>query len=130
MNKIKIKINNQESLESLLQKIYDESDMQMNQAQEQINLLTTSSDLSEESLDAKTKYSKAINDMLSIKEKMLKTKIEIGKLLSEVLKYNGDVDKALNEDSSSSSFNVDELKKQITDAYKNTDNTQKYEINK
>ena len=55
----------------------DEADMEMNQAQEQINLLTNSSELKEESLDSKTKYSKAINDMLSIKEKMLKTKIDL-----------------------------------------------------
>ena len=129
MAKIKIKINNQESLETLLQKIYDESDMGINQAQEQINLLTNSSDLREESLDAKTKYSKAINDMLSIKEKMLKTKIDISKLLSEILKFNGDVNKAINDESMNGALDFETLKKKIVDAY-NDDKNQNYELNK
>lgn len=129
MGKLKIKINSEESLEILLQKIYDECDMEMNQAQNQINLLTKSSDLSEESLDAKAKYSKAINDMLSIKEKMLKSKIDVSKVLSEILKFNGDINKALNDDSASSkALDFSLLKKKLNEAYH--EDKQNYQINK
>lgn len=128
INKINIRINSQESLENLLQKIYDECDMEMMQAQDQINLLRNSSDLTEESLDAKTKYSKAINDMLSIKEKMLKAKIDVGKVLAEILKFNGDVNKALNDDSMGKEWDIDTIKKKVQEAY--NEEQQNYEIKK
>lgn len=129
MSKIKIKINSNESLEILLQKIYDEADMEMNQAQEQINLLTNSSELKDESLDSKTKYSKAINDMLSIKEKMLKTKIEVSRLLSEILKFNGDINKAMDDDNVGKALDFESLKKKLKESY-DDNKSQDYQLNK
>ena len=129
MSKIKIIINSNESLEILLQKIYDEADMEMNQAQEQINLLTNSSELKDESLDSKTKYSKAINDMLSIKEKMLKTKIEVSRLLSEILKFNGDINKAMDDDNVGKALDFESLKKKLKESY-DDNKSQDYQLNK
>jgi seryl-tRNA synthetase len=129
MSKIRIKIDSKDSLETLLQKVYDECDMEMNQAQDQINLLRNSSNLKDESLDAKTKYSKSINDMLSIKEKMLKAKIDVGKILSEVIKSNGDIGKA-NENMMSGSFDIESLKKTLNEIDGENEKKQNYIIKK
>lgn len=131
MGKIKIHVNNSESLEILLQKIYDECDMEMNQAQNSINTLRNSTTLIYEGMDAKAKYSKAINDMLSIKEKMLRLKIDISKVLSEVIKFNGDVNKAMNNIETEGTWDVEAIKKQIDEINEENDKEkQVYTLNK
>lgn len=131
MGKLKIHVNNSESLEILLQKIYDECDMEMTQAQNNINTLRTSTVLTDECMDSKAKYSKAINDMLSIKEKMLRLKIDISKVLSEVLKFNGDVNKAMNNVEFNDTWDVESLKKQIAAISEEHDkDKQVYTLNK
>ena len=57
-------------------------------------------------MDGKAKYAKAINDFLSIKDKTVSKKIDVAKMLNDVMAHNGDV-KATLEDSNSSSGGFD-----------------------
>ena len=107
--KMKIVINSQENLREILQIAYDEADSQMIQAQNEINKLANSTRLQEEVMEAKTKYAKAINDYLGMKDKAISKKIEIAKLLAEITKasnsnQNGEID------TSFGSFNFDNIR--------------------
>lgn len=132
MAKHKIVINDSKNLELLLQKIYDESETMSNQIQNEINKITNSVDLANEDsgIDAKTKYSKAINDLLTTKQKAVNTKLDLGKLMAEIIKYNGNIDKAIS-DSGKTALNFDDLKKKLSEALKNNnpDKPQEYIIN-
>ena len=91
MAKYKIELNSSENLKNLLQETYELADAQLIQAQNEINKLSNSTNLQDEIMDAKQKYSKAINDYLSIKDKAIGKKLDIAKMLSEIIKHNGNV---------------------------------------
>lgn len=91
MAKYKIKINNLDNLSDLLQECYELANTQIVQAQNEINKLANSTRLQDEIMDSKSKYSKAINDYLKIKNDALSRKIEISKILCEIYKHGGNV---------------------------------------
>lgn len=93
----KVKLNSPQKIEELLQQLYDESDRIIVEIQTEMNKLANSIDLSQEIVDGKAKYAKAMNDYLSNKDKAIGRKLDIAKLMSEILKYNGNVKLALNE---------------------------------
>lgn len=95
---LKIKLNNIQNLEALLQEMYDETSKNINEIQNEINKLSMSTNLNNEIMDAKTKYAKAMNDYSSNKNKALSTKMDIAKLMTEVIKFNGNI-KKMNEES-------------------------------
>lgn len=95
--KYKLKLNSAEKIEELLQELYDESDKNIVEIQNEMNKLSNSVDLSQEIVDAKAKYAKAINDYITNKDKAIGRKLEIAKLMSEILKYNGNVKLAVTE---------------------------------
>lgn len=92
-----VKLNSPQKIEELLQQLYDESDRIIVEIQTEMNKLANSIDLSQEIVDGKAKYAKAMNDYLSNKDKAIGRKLDIAKLMSEILKYNGNVKLALNE---------------------------------
>lgn len=104
-NKYKVIINSIDNIRDLLQEAYRLSDEQLIQSQNEINKLANSTKLQDEIMDAKSKYAKAMNDYLSMKDKAISKKIEIAKLLTEIYKHNGDVKQTL-IDSKNSSNNV------------------------
>lgn len=93
----KLKLNSVEKIEELLQELYNETNKMANEIQEQMNRLSSSVSLNQESMDAKAKYSKAMNDFLSNKEKAISRKLDIAKLMSEVLKFNGNMKAVVQE---------------------------------
>lgn len=95
--KYKLKLNSTEKIEELLQELYDESDKNIVEIQNEMNKLSNSVDLSQEIVDAKAKYAKAINDYITNKDKAIGRKLEIAKLMSEILKYNGNIKLAVTE---------------------------------
>jgi hypothetical protein len=95
--KYKLKLNSAEKIEELLQELYDESDKNIVEIQNEMNKLSNSVDLSQEIVDAKAKYAKAINDYITNKDKAIGRKLEIAKLMSEILKYNGNIKLAVTE---------------------------------
>lgn len=97
--KFKVKINSNEKLEDLLQEVYDDTMRQMNLINDNISELRNSTKLSDETvtLDMKAKYAKAMHDYTTDKEKAIARKMDVAKLLSEVIKFKGDIDKMLTD---------------------------------
>lgn len=123
----KLKLNSIEKIEELLQELYNESNKMVNEIQEQMNKLSSSVNLNTEPMDAKTKYSKAMNDFLSNKEKAIGRKLEIAKLMSEILKFNGNVKAVIQE----SDMDWDSFKDTLCDMEDDKNETQeseKYEL--
>lgn len=98
MAKYKVVINSLDNVRELLQEAYNQADEQLIQSQNEISKLSSSTKLSEEIMESKAKYAKAMNDYLGMKDKAISKKIEIARLLSEICKHNGDTNK-INEDS-------------------------------
>lgn len=90
LKRFKVKLDDKGKVQELLQEIYNEACKNIEEAQREINKIEMSTNLNEESLDAKAKYAKAINDFIATKDKAIGRKLEIGKLMTEYLKYNGD----------------------------------------
>lgn len=85
----KIKLDNQDNLQELLQEIYNEACKNVEEAQRLINKIEMSTKLNEEVIDGKSKYAKAINDFITTKDKAIGRKLEVAKAMAEVLKHNG-----------------------------------------
>ena len=81
-------------------------------------------------MDARSKYAKAINDYLGLKDKAISKKIEIAKILTDIYRHNGDVQGALegSETMKDMSFNFDDIKKIVDDSLQ--EKTKKIELNK
>lgn len=130
MAKYKIVVNNLKNLELLLQQIFDEADSLIVQTQNEINKVSNSVDLADEDsgIDAKTKYSKAINDLINTKQKGIAMKLDLSKLMNEILKYNGNANQALNE-TSNTGLNFEALKKRLKESMTESKEPKTYEIN-
>ena len=108
----KVELNSADNLRDLVQNVIDLADTQINQAQNEIEKLKKSTDLTQEVMDGKSKYAKAINDYLSVIDKAMAKKIDIAKLLNEVMSHNGD-SKAAMEDTQKQGFNINALQSMI-----------------
>lgn len=111
----KVELNSADNLRDLVQNIIDLADTQINQAQSEIEKLKKSTDLTNEVMDGKSKYAKSINDYLSVIDKAMAKKIDIAKLLNEVMSHNGDV-KAAMEESKKQGFNINALQSMVDEA--------------
>lgn len=114
LKNFKIELNSTQNLRDLLQQIMELADEQINQVQIEINKLTNSTNLTEEAMDGRSKYAKAINDFLVTKNKATAQKIDVAKMLQEVIKHNGDI-KASMEDKNSS-FNISDLQNLVDES--------------
>lgn len=130
MPKLKIEINDSQTLKDLLQEVYNLSNEQIAQAQNEINKLSNATQLHEEPIDARSKYAKAINDYLGIKDKAIAKKLDVAKIMSDVIKYNGDVKAALsdNEAAKDLEFDFDNIKKLVNEQL--VEKTKKIDLNK
>ena len=95
--KYKLKLNSSQKIEELLQELYDEADKNIVEIQNEMNKLANSVQLDQEIVDAKAKYAKAMNDFITNKDKAIGRKLDIAKLMSEILKFNGNVKLAVTE---------------------------------
>ena len=132
MGRLKIEINDIQNIRDLLQNAYNLADEQTIQAQNEINKLASATQLSEESIEGKTKYAKAINDYLGMKDKAISKKIDIAKILSDIYNHNGDVKEALESGTNTKDmdFNFDDIKKMIDESYEEKGKTKTIELNK
>ena len=97
LKKYKLKLNSADKIEELLQEMYNESCQNIETIQKEMNKLSSSIQLNTEIMDAKVKYAKAMNDFIANKDKAIGRKLEIAKLMTEVLKFNGNVAKTFEE---------------------------------
>lgn len=112
-----LKLNSAEKLEQLLQEIYDQAVKHFNEIQNEMNKLSNSTNLAEVTLDEKTKYFKAVHDLLGDKQKAISMKFDIAKFMGEIIKNKGDVDKTLNDPSIGkvTKLDINALKKSINE---------------
>jgi hypothetical protein len=124
--KYKLKLNSSQKIEELLQELYDEADKNIVEIQNEMNKLANSVKLDEEIMDAKTKYAKAMNDFIVNKDKAIGRKLDIAKLMSEILKFNGNVKMAVTEGDIP---DWDEITNALVDNTNNIeDETEKYHL--
>lgn len=93
----RLKIGSTEKLEELLQELYDEACENIEVVQNQMNRYVNSTNLNEETSDSKAKIGKVINDFVANKDKALGRKLEIAKLLHEIIKHDGNAQKAIDD---------------------------------
>lgn len=127
MANYKLKLNSIEKTESLLQEIYDDSVRQQNLCQNLISELKESTNLSTEPIENKTKFAKALNDFAATKDKAIGRKMDVAKVMAEILKYGGNIEKVITDDEIYSKLNLgDEMKKiregVVSDAHVENDN--------
>lgn len=130
--KLKIQVNDLQSLKDLLQEAYTLASEQVIQVQNEINKMASATQLSEESIEGKAKYGKIINDYLSVKDKAISKKIDIAKVLSDIYSHGGD-ESIKNVESGNfqdGSFNFEDIKKIIDDSYNDKEKTKKIQLNK
>lgn len=115
MAKLKIELNDLQNLKDLIQEIYNLADTQITQCQNEINKLANSTQLQNEAMDSKSRYAKAINDYLSIKDKAISKKIDVAKIMNEIYQHNGNVKGAIEDGSLSkqSTFDFSKIKKMV-----------------
>ena len=97
LKRYKLKLNSADKIEELLQELYNETCKNIEAIQNEMNKLSNSINLNNEIVDSKAKYAKAMNDFITNKDKAIGRKIEIAKLMSEILKFNGNVSKTFEE---------------------------------
>ena len=107
--KFNIKLNNIDKIEQLLQETYDLACQQNRQIQDEINKMSNTTIINNLDIDGKEKYAKIMNNYMALLQKCTSQKFDIAKLMSEVIKYNGDVRGALNE--SKNAYTTLDLKK-------------------
>ena len=131
MGKLKLELNDIQSLKDLLQEAYRLADEQIVQSQNEINKLSNATQLSDEPMEARAKYAKAINDYLGIKDKAISKKLDISKVLADVLKSNGNVQDAMENGSNMKNmdFNFDDIKKMVDESYQDKGKTKTIELN-
>ena len=124
--KYKLKLNSSQKIEELLQELYDEADKNIVEIQNEMNKLANSVQLDQEIVDAKAKYAKAMNDFITNKDKAIGRKLDIAKLMSEILKFNGNVKMAVTEGNIP---DWDEITNALVDNTNNIeDETEKYHL--
>ena len=125
--KVKIRLNSTEKVEELLQEIYDQACRQLNSVQNEINKLVTSTNLAEASIDSKAKYAKAMHDYHGDMNRALTTKVELVKFMGEIIKHNGDIEDALNDQqfAKATKLDLDQLRQEINGG---NDDTESYDL--
>ena len=121
--KVKIRLNSTEKVEELLQEIYDQACRQLNSVQNEINKLVNSTNLAEATIDSKAKYAKAMHDYHGDLNRALATKVELVKFMGEIIKHNGDIEDALNDQqfAKATKLDLDQLRQEISGGDDDTD---------
>ena len=131
MARFKIELNNASNIRDLLQETYKLADQQLVQAQDEMNKLANATRLQDEVKDTKQKNSKAMNDYLTIKDKAIRTKLDIAKLMTEIMNHNGNVKEAIEQGGvSNATFDLKKIKQMVNDSYQEPDKTKTIELKK
>ena len=131
MAKFKIELNNANNVRDLLQETYRLADQQLVQAQGEMNKLANATRLQDEVMDSKQKYSKAMNDYLTIKDNAIRTKLDIAKLMTDIMNHNGDIKEAVEQGgASNATFDLKKIKQMVSESYQEPDKTKTIELKK
>jgi hypothetical protein len=132
MPKFKIELNSSQNIRDVLQQAYDHADGQIVQAQNEINKMAAATRLQDEVMESKAKYGKIVNDYLSIIDKSISKKVEIAKLLTEILNHNGNVGGVVSDAQSvgKQSFDLSKIKEMVKSMHDEKEQTKTIELNK
>jgi hypothetical protein len=121
--KVKIRLNSTDKVEELLQEIYDQACRQLVSVQNEMNKLITSTNLANEPVDSKAKYAKAMHDYHGDYNRALSTKVELVKFMGEIIKHNGDIEDALNDQqfAKATKLDLNQLRAEISGDGEDTD---------
>ena len=115
--KYSIKLNNVDKIEQLLQETYDLACQQHNSIQNEINKIMNTTVVNDLDIDGKEKYGKIMKEYFTLQQKAIAIKMDIAKLMSEIVKNKGSVKDALeSETMKSSSLDIAALRKLAKDA--------------
>jgi hypothetical protein len=91
--------------------------------QNEINKLVTSTNLADATIDSKAKYAKAMHDYHGDMNRALTTKVELVKFMGEIIKHNGDIEDALNDQqfAKATKLDLDQLRQEISGGDDDTD---------
>ena len=95
--------------------------------QEEINRISSATNLNECTVDERAKFAKAVNDYITNRDKALGRKIEIGKLMAEIHKNNGNIAKTMANAEDLSNFDLEILQKQLSESDNNS-KSQSYKL--
>ena len=132
MAKFKIELYNSENIRNLLQETYMLADEQLIQAQNEINKLANATRLQDEVMESKAKYAKAMNDYMGVKDKAISKKMEIAKLLSELLNNYKNNLPGMSESTSGvkQTFDLSKIKEMVKSMHDDTEKTKTIELTK
>jgi len=132
MGKFKIELNDAQNIREVLQIAYNLSDAQINQSQNEINKIANATRLQDEVMESKAKYGKIVNDYLSIIDKAISKKVEIAKLMTEILHHNGNIGSALSDSQTvgKQSFDLSKIKEMVKNMHNEKEQTKTIELNK
>jgi hypothetical protein len=106
--KQKIKTNDVNSLEGLIQETYNDACANIVDAQKTINELVNS--VRPEDVDDATKIAKEKNNALKVKDSAIRIKLEIAKLQSDIMKHKNNTEEDVN-DRSGANITLDDFSK-------------------
>ena len=132
MAKFKIELYNSENIRNLLQETYMLADEQLIQAQNEINKLANATRLQDEVMESKAKYAKAMNDYMGIKDKAISKKMEIAKLLSELLNSYKNNSQGITDASGGvkQTFDLTKIKEMVKNMHDDKEKTKTIELTK
>jgi hypothetical protein len=79
---------------------------------QEIEKLKNSTDLTAEAMDGKSRYAKAVNDYLAIKDKAMAKKIEVARIMNDVLSHNGNLGEG-EQETGGQSFNINTIQSMV-----------------
>ena len=126
--KYTVKLNNIDKIEQLLQETYNLACQQFTQIQGEINKIANTTILKDLDIDGKEKYGKIMNNYISLQQKSITQKFDIAKLMSEIIKHNGDIDGALKDAAKAHTSLDNKSIRDIVNKAKESNDTQVYQL--
>lgn len=131
IKKYKVKLNNNDKIEELLQETYDQACQQYKAIQDEINKIANSTTIKDLDIDGKETYGKIMKNYITLQQKSIGQKFDIAKLMAEVVKHGGDVKGALDTvKTMPTTLDISKLRKLAMEATSNNDTKEEYDIKK
>jgi hypothetical protein len=121
----KIQLNSVENLENIMQEVYNDANVQINDANRAINELVNSTapeDVSDYAMIAKEK-----GNLIKLKDSATKIKLELAKLEADIMKSKGNTEEAVQAFAGPTKADFKSVRELITRNKENND-TESYEI--
>tara|TARA_R110000782_G_scaffold215959_1_gene303591 strand:- start:145 stop:531 length:387 start_codon:yes stop_codon:yes gene_type:complete len=107
--KHKIAVEQVESLQSIMQEVYNDAHGQMKEATDAINILVNST--TPEDVDDTATITKERGNLMKLKDSAIKIKLDVAKLHAEIIKNNGKTDGVAESFSNTNTGSIDDALK-------------------